>query len=301
MDAVTLPLFVVLNLAPEAVGCRAGKVKVGVERKEDGFALIAVFLVQSGVANRQFEGDLDAEGDGVAVRLAGQSFVGVSGGVAEIENAAQVTFEGIAVDDVGFQADGSVDQAVEVRRGSTGKVSLRETAPETGVVDAEDLEGFDQAVAHLRFGESGQEVVVADNDAGGAEHADDILDSEKIDGRLAADGRIHLADQGRGHGGIRNSAHIERGRETGQVGDDTAADGEEQRAAVSVEPMQPGQDPMQRSFGFSGLGTPKQKPLSGLGHGGSERALVEAIDPIIANDEDGSRLVASSKKACQFG
>jgi hypothetical protein len=55
-----------------------------------------------------------------------------------------------------------------------------------------------------------------------------------VDRRLAADGRIHLGEQGRGHIDVGDTAHERRGDETGDVQDDAAANRDD--AGLPIDP-----------------------------------------------------------------
>jgi hypothetical protein len=78
------------------------------------------------------------------------------------------------------------------------------------------------------------------------ERADHVLAERMIDARLAADRRIDLRQQRRGHLDERHAAHVAGGRETGHVADHAAAECDQRRLAIGTLGEQPVEDQVER-------------------------------------------------------
>jgi len=65
--------------------------------------------------------------------------------------------------------------------------------------------------------------------------ADEVLGLRQVDARLAADRRVDLTDECRGHGDPGDAAHVRRRDEAREVGRGAASDRDERRAPVEEQ------------------------------------------------------------------
>ena len=78
------------------------------------------------------------------------------------------------------------------------------------------------------------------------ERADHVLAERMVDAGLAADGRVDLREQRRRHLHEGHAALVDRGRESGEVADDAAAERDQHRRALRAHLEEAGQDVLQR-------------------------------------------------------
>ena len=64
------------------------------------------------------------------------------------------------------------------------------------------------------------------------EAADEVFAGGEVDAGLAADGGVDLGEESGGDLDVADAAHVDGGEEAGDVADDAAAEGEEERVAV---------------------------------------------------------------------
>ena len=157
--------------------------------------------------------------------VAGAELDRVAEGMTEVEQRTPAPLALVARDDPGLQLTGPADRGVQ-RRG----IPLHQRV---GVLldPGEELRVGDQAVLHhfgeprrqLAVGQGLQRVGIRDHAQRLVEGAHEVLATRVIDARLAADGRIHLGEQGRRHLDEIDAALIDRRGEAGDVADDAAA------------------------------------------------------------------------------
>ena len=94
----------------------------------------------------------------------------------------------------------------------------------------------------LALGERLEQCRVDDGASRPVKGADEVLARRQVDCRLAADRRVHLADEGRRHRDPVHAAEMRGGREAGHVGRAASADGCDRPAPVHAqrtpEPLQ---------------------------------------------------------------
>ena len=97
------------------------------------------------------------------------------------------------------------------------------------------LHGLGHPVRELLVGQRLERAGVDHDPRRPVEGADEVLAAGKVDGGLAADRRVDLADEGRRHRHPRHAPHVRRGGEARQVGRAAAAEGEDR--AVPPDPQ----------------------------------------------------------------
>ncbi len=80
--------------------------------------------------------------------------------------------------------------------------------------------------------------------------ANEILAMARVDGRLSADGRIHLCQQRRGHLHIINATPNNRGGKSGEIADDAAAERNHEIAAFDARRDHVLADPLEHRIAF---------------------------------------------------
>ena len=190
-----------------------------------------------------------ADGDALAVQdLRGEDgLVGVADGVAKVEQVAQAALALVRRHDLGLDAGGADHDALEhvadggeagrrVRGAGAdgvedgGRVLLE--GGELGLVpDGGRLDHLGHAVDELAHGQRLEEGEVDVDAAGLPEGADQVLAHGRVDGRLAADGRVDHGEQGGGHLDEADAAHEGGGDVADHVADDAAAEGDDDRVA----------------------------------------------------------------------
>ncbi len=107
-----------------------------------------------------------------------------------------------------------------------------EKAEERGRADDAGLDGFLQAGAQLVGGERREQVDVGEDRHGVVEAANQVLAGGEVYPGLAADGGVYLREEGGGDLDVGDAAHVDGGEEAGDVAQDAAAEGDEERVAV---------------------------------------------------------------------
>jgi hypothetical protein len=102
-----------------------------------------------------------------------------------------------------------------------------EEPEERRVRDDAVLDDFGQAGAALAKRQGAQEAEVVPDQAGLVEAPEEILRVRHVHAGLAADGGVHLREECGGQLHVGHAAPVDRGRESGQVAHDPAAEGEE--------------------------------------------------------------------------
>ena len=131
--------------------------------------------------------------------------------------------------------------------------------------------------AHSRARERGEHGGVAEDPEGLVERPDEVLALRQVDGRLAADRGVDLAEERGGHLDERDAAEVHRGDEARDVGDHPAAEAHDDVAArhafcdqLAAEPL----DGRQRLRALA-LGDDVERGVD---------AGVEALEPALVDD-----------------
>ena len=77
-----------------------------------------------------------------------------------------------------------------------------------------------------------EEVGVGEDGLRVVEAADEVFSGDEVDAGFAADGGVDLGEEGGGDLHVADAAHVDGGEEAGDVADDSATEGEEERVAV---------------------------------------------------------------------
>ena len=200
---------------------------------------VGVFLADGFAGDGYVEGGDAAPGDGFAVEellVVGGGFDGVADGVAEVEDHAEAGFFFVFADDVGFDADRGGDDM-----GESGGVTCEDgfgvlfhVAEEFCVVDDAGFDGLLQAGAELRRRKGAEEVGVGEDGLRMVEAADEVFAGDEVDAGLAADRGVDLREERGRNLDVADAAHVDGGEEAGDVADDAATEGEEERVAVGA-------------------------------------------------------------------
>jgi len=180
-----------------------------------------------------------APADGFAMQqefIAGGLLEGVAYRVAEIEDHAQAVFALVAVHHAGLDADGRGDHFLE-GLGVAGQDRigiLFQEADQGAVADDAGLDALHEAGAELTLGQSAENRDVGEDPEGMVETPDQVFALRQVDTGFAADARIDLREEGCGHLDVGDAAHVNAGEESAYVADDAAAEGDQQRAAISA-------------------------------------------------------------------
>ena len=142
----------------------------------------------------------------------------------------------------------------------------------------EEARPVDQPVFHhlrvtcpeFAVGQGGKRSRVGEHEARLVEGADKVLALRRVDGRLAADGAVHLGEQGGGYLHIIDAAQQDGRSEARKVAHDAAAERQDAAAAVEAGVQQPVQQVFEMA---EGLGR-----LAGRQHDGRERD-VRGVEP----------------------
>ena len=123
-------------------------------------------------------------------------------------------------------SDGDIMAAGSPATASRSRVELIEDEPV--------LDDFGPAVAEMAFGKGAEDERVDDDRPRLGERADEVLPARVVDAGLAADGGVHHAEEGRGNVDEVDAAQAGRGGEAGQVGDDAAAEADDEVGAFDA-------------------------------------------------------------------
>ena len=160
--------------------------------------------------------------------------------VAEIQFATVATLLLVTRHNIGFDMHSPCDR---VKQKGPVCAELLQRMPleqfeQTRIGNQPGFDDLGQPGAKFAFGQGLQQRKVAQHEIRLVEGAHHILVSLEIHAVFAADTRIHLRQQRRGHEAERQSAHIGRSDETGNIGHDSAAETEDERTAVGPERQQ---------------------------------------------------------------
>ncbi len=180
-----------------------------------------------------------APGDGFAVLVAaigGDALESVSEGVAEIQDFAQAGFAFIAADDAGLDGDIARDKSRERLRialENFGEIAFEEFE-HAGVGDDGVLDDFGEAATEFAVGKSAQEIGIGEDEFRRVEGTNEVLPFREIYAGFAADGAVCLSDERGGNVDKPDAAKIGSRGETGDVTDNSTANGDEKRLAVGA-------------------------------------------------------------------
>ncbi len=215
-----------------------GKVVRHFERQAEGGELGAD-AVRLGIGERElplrdFERGGEAEADCLAVQeaaVAGDVLDGVGDRVAEIEQGSRAGALVLVLgDDGGLDRDVAGDE-----RGEAVARRVRvEFAEHRGVADAGMLDDLGEALAVFAVGQGGEGGGVGQDEARLVEGADEVLAGPRVHSGLAADRAVNLRDDRGGDLDARDATLVDRGDEAGEVADHSAAEGDDERAAVEA-------------------------------------------------------------------
>ena len=185
----------------------------------------------------------EADGHGLAMEVAavgGDGLNGVGDGVAVVERGAEVGLALVGGDDGGLEGHVAADEgdgALAGPRGGEGEEEIGvalEFIEHGRVADEGVLDHLAEAGTQFAGGQRGEGGDVGDDGAGLVEGADEILAGGQVDGDLAADGGVDHAEEGGGGVDEGHAADVRGGGGAGEVGDDAAAEGEDDIAALGA-------------------------------------------------------------------
>jgi len=220
----------------DGAGVEAGGGFGQAEAADEGLLALEVGVRQQAEFGGDDAGGAHADGDGFAVEVgpvAGDGLDGVADRVAVVQEGAAAGFAFIFGDDGGLDGDRAGDQ---VGRGEGRAIDggCFEVADEGLVEDEAVLEEFGPAVAELAVGEGAEEEGVDDDGARLREGADEVLAAGVVDAGFAADGSVGHGEEGGGRVEEGDAAEDGGCGEPGEVGDDAAAEGDDE-----VRPLNP--------------------------------------------------------------
>src|ERR1019366_1218792 len=185
------------------------------------------------------DGGPHSPGDGFAMQEAGVArfgFESVTEGVPEIQDAAAAGLFLVARHDLGFDAHGFGNDVIEHVGGLSKDVSaaLGEQAEERLTGDNAGLNDFVKAGMVFAGGEGGEHGGIDQRGERLVEAADQVLARDEVGTGLAADRSVDLGEEGGGDLNYGNAAHEDGGKETAEIGDDAAADGDDEAGTVGA-------------------------------------------------------------------
>jgi len=292
-----------VDLAVESflVGAEAGEEVFGGDAVEGGDGAELFDAIEDGVAAGKGQvagevgeagGGVHTEGDGFAMEeagVAGFGLEGVADGVAEVENAAEVAFFFVGGDDFALDADALADDGLEaggVEGEDFGGVEGH-FVEEGLAADDTALEDFVEAGAVFALGEGAEDFGVDQDGEGLVEAADEVFAGEEIDAGFAANGGVDLAEEGGGDLEDGDAAEEDGGEETGDVGNDAAAEADDEAGAVgavSHHLFGEGFDLAEAFFVFA-AGEEQDVP-GAAGESGLDEGVVVGPDVASGDDED---------------
>ena len=169
----------------------------------------------------------------------GDRLEGVSGRVPEVQDPAPPPFALVGGDHLGLDSTrcgDDVHQELRLPREDL-RQAVCEPVEERPIGDDPVLDDLVEARAQLAAGQGVEQLGVGDDRGGGMKGADQVLAERVVDPDLAADGAVHLREQGGRHVHEVHAAEIGRGREPGGVAEHPAPDRDDRRL-----PVRPGAD-----------------------------------------------------------
>ena len=200
---------------------------------------------------RQVGGHDHAAADRLAVQpfaVAQARLDRVAEGVAEVQNSAQAALALVAADHLRLDLAGALHRLRQrrlVARAQPLDAGL-DPGEELGIGDRAVLDDLGQSRRELALGQRVERVEVADHTHRLVERADHVLAQRVVDRGLAADRRVDLRQQRRGHLHEGHAAHVAGRGEAGHVADHAAAQREQHRPAVAGGAQQRVVDALER-------------------------------------------------------
>ena len=157
----------------------------------------------------------------------------VAGGRLECvrERVPEVQLDAVAVLVRVTEADGGLECRARADLRFGGEVPERLAQEQTRLHD------LGEAVPPLLLRERVEKRRVDQGPRRPVERADEVLALAQVHSHLAADRRVHLTDERRGHGDPVDAAEVRRGDEAGEIGRGAASDGGKRRRALDRERM----------------------------------------------------------------
>jgi hypothetical protein len=174
-----------------------------------------------------------ADGDGFPVQILAvvrNGFEGMADGVAEIQDGPQAALGLVLPNHLGFDLtatghDGGQRARVAVQQ--LGQLALQ-PRKQPGVVNDAVFDHFGEARAIFAHGQRSKGGQVAQHKPGLVKRADEVLARLQIQADLAADGAVHLGEQGGRHLHERQAAQIRRRHKSREIAHHTAAEGNDE-------------------------------------------------------------------------
>ncbi len=122
--------------------------------------------------------------------------------------------------------------------------------------------------------------------------ADEVLAFGQVHAGLAADGRINLREERRGHLDIGNAAHENRGEKSAHVAHDAAAQRDQQRAAIAARRNHLAQQLLHAGHGLVFFARGQKKRDRRLGKGSKKSSAPKRPDLRRGENKDAARQFA---------
>src|SRR3990167_2243142 len=200
-----------------------------------------------------------AHGDAFAmhetIRETGRSLERMAESVAEIEQRAHAAFTFVGGNGRRLRLAAlhdRLDARLDVAFLQTVEIGL-EPVEETAVADQPVFDDFGIAREELAHRQGGQRIRIGEHEARLMESACKVLPVLRVDAGLAADGTVHLGEQGRRNLGEVDAATQDRRRKASQVADHATAQRDHEVAAFDLLAEQPFGQLLKLGKGFRAL------------------------------------------------
>ena len=191
-------------------------------------------------------------------------FDAVAERVAEIEHPPETAFLFVFFYHAGLEPD----RPGRRLRKRSGDAFFLDEGKQLFVQGSGNLDDLGRSAGHLSLIERGQQLLIYDHAPGLMKGADDVLDPAQVDGRLAADGRVHLRQQGRRYIIKIYAPHIAGGHKAGQIAGHAAAQRQHAVAAVEAVLQHGCADLFKHGQILGGLAAPDRKNMHFAAGGG---------------------------------
>src|SRR5512134_292289 len=251
VDAAAGHLLVVAHQLEVALEPEPGRIEGQARRLEDGANAAHVRSGKKTEPVRELCRQQHAGGDRLAVQPgaeAGADLDCVAKRVSEVEHYARAGFQLIARHYLGLVRAGALDgvgQRLGLAAGEPAHVGLK-PFKERGVADQPVLNDLREPRSQFARGERPERVGIGNHRERLVERSDHVLAERVVDRRLAPDRGINLREQCRRHLDIGNPALKDRGGESGEIADDSAAQRDQRGAALAAVLEQRIEDAIQR-------------------------------------------------------
>ena len=155
-------------------------------------------------------------------------------GVAEVQDHALAGFPLVRDDDGSLDRHRGPDNMRQrLRLAGEDRVGIAfEEVEKVLASDDGSLDRLLQTGAQLAGRQCAQQAGIGEHRGWMVEAAEQVLSREEVDAGFAADGTVHLGEQGRGDLDIGDAAYVDGGKKAGDVANDAAAKGDQQRVPV---------------------------------------------------------------------